>query len=60
MMKMMKMTSQLSVHLVVAVAVTYAITGSLALGGAIALIEPVCNVLAGHFHEKARAKLGNG
>lgn len=60
MMKMMKMTSQLSVHLVVAVAVTYAITGSLALGGAIALIEPVCNVLAGHFHEKAWAKLGNG
>lgn len=58
MIRMMKMTSQLGVHLVIAVAVTYAITGSLVLGGAIALIEPVCNVVAGHFHEKAWARLG--
>lgn len=58
MIKMMKIASQLSLHLVVAVAVTYAITGSLALGGAIALIEPVCNVIAGQFHEKAWAKFG--
>lgn len=59
MLKMMKMTSQLGVHLIVAVTVTYAITGSLVLGGAIALIEPVCNVVAGHFHEKAWARLGS-
>lgn len=58
MIKMMKMTSQLGLHLVVAVAVTYAVTGSLALGGAIALIEPVCNVLAGQVHEKAWARFG--
>ncbi|MBR9972931.1 DUF2061 domain-containing protein [Magnetospirillum sulfuroxidans] len=58
MIKMMKMTSQLSLHLVVAVAVTYALTGSLALGGLIALIEPVCNVVASHLHDKAWAKLG--
>lgn len=58
MIKMIKIASQLSLHLVVAVAVTYAVTGSLALGGAIALIEPICNVIAGQFHEKAWARLG--
>mgnify|MGYP001806012539 CR=1 FL=1 len=58
MIQAMKMTSQLGLHLVVAVTVSYALTGSLALGGAIALIEPVCNLVAGHFHEKAWARLG--
>ena len=60
MIKMMKMTSQLGLHLVIAVAVTYALTGSLALGGLIAVIEPVCNVIASHFHEKAWARVGQG
>lgn len=60
MIKMMKFSSQLSVHLVVAVAVTYAVTGSLALGGLIAVVEPICNVIVGHMHEKAWARLKLG
>lgn len=57
MIKMMKLGSQLGVHLAVAVAVTYAMTGSLALGGLIAIVEPLCNIAAGAVHEKAWAKL---
>lgn len=60
MIKMMKLTSQLGLHLLIAVTVTYALTGSLALGGLIAVIEPVCNIIAGHFHEKAWARVGPG
>lgn len=40
------------VHFVVAFAVAYALTGSLAIGGAIAMIEPACNTVAYFFHEK--------
>lgn len=40
-------------HIVVAFSVTYAITGSVALGGIIALIEPMCNTIAFYIHEKA-------
>lgn len=50
------MTKTLSfavVHFVVAFSVGYALTGSLAVGGAIALIEPLLNTVAYFFHEKA-------
>jgi uncharacterized membrane protein len=50
------MTKTLSfavVHFVVAFSVGYALTGSLAVGGAIALIEPMLNTVAYFFHEKA-------
>jgi uncharacterized membrane protein len=50
------MTKTLSfavVHFVVAFSVGYALTGSLAVGGAIALIEPALNTVAYFFHEKA-------
>ncbi len=40
-------------HFVVAFTVTYGITGSVALGGLIALIEPLCNTVAFYFHERA-------
>ncbi len=40
------------VHFVVAFAVAYALTGSFAIGGAIAMIEPACNTVAYFFHEK--------
>lgn len=45
--------SQLGVHLGVAVGVGYAMTGSLAIGGAVALVEPICNIVAGRLHDKA-------
>jgi uncharacterized membrane protein len=44
------------VHFVVAFSVGYALTGSLAVGGAIALVEPTLNSVAYFFHEKAWEK----
>lgn len=41
------------VHFVVAFSVGFALTGSIAIGGAIALIEPAVNSVAYFFHEKA-------
>lgn len=51
--------SQIGVHLGVAVGVGYAMTGSLAVGGAVALVEPLCNVLAGHLHDKAWERIAS-
>jgi len=40
------------VHMSVAFGVVYLMTGSLALGGAVALVEPLINTMAYFFHEK--------
>ncbi len=40
------------VHFAVAFAVVFALTGSLVIGGLVALIEPLVNTFAYHFHEK--------
>lgn len=40
------------VHMTVAFGVVYVLTGSLVLGGAVALIEPLCNTIAYFFHER--------
>lgn len=40
------------VHFSVAFGVGYALTGSVAVGGAIALLEPALNTVAYFFHEK--------
>ncbi len=45
------------VHFTVAFSVTYALTGSVALGGLIALIEPACNTIAYYLHERAWASM---
>ena len=39
-------------HLVVAFAVSYALTRNLAIAGSIAIIEPFIQTFAYHFHEK--------
>lgn len=39
------------VHMTVAFTVVYLMTGSLVLGGAVALVEPACNTVAYFFHE---------
>lgn len=44
-------------HFTIAFGVVYAMTGSLLLGGAIALIEPALNTVAFYFHEKIWARL---
>ncbi|MGD9388654.1 MAG: DUF2061 domain-containing protein [Gammaproteobacteria bacterium] len=41
------------VHFMVAFSVGFALTGSIAIGGAMALIEPALNTVAYFFHEKA-------
>jgi uncharacterized membrane protein len=41
------------VHMTVAFSIVYLMTGSLALGGAVALLEPAANTVAYFFHEKA-------
>lgn len=55
--KAAKTASTLGLHLTVAVAVGYVLTGSLVVRGAVALIEPICNVIVQHFHEKAWARV---
>lgn len=48
---MTKTISFAIVHFCVAFTVGYLMTGSLLVGGAIALIEPAINTVAYHFHE---------
>lgn len=40
------------VHMTVAFCVGYLMTGSWAVGGALAVVEPLCNTVAYHFHER--------
>jgi len=40
------------IHMSVAFSVAYMMTGSLAVGGAIALVEPAINMVAYFFHER--------
>jgi uncharacterized membrane protein len=49
-----------AVHFSVAFTVGYALTGSVASGGAIALVEPACNTVAYFFHEKIWQKIEQG
>lgn len=53
---LIKTLTYLSVHLMVGFSVAYALTGSLALAGGIALIEPCINAVAFFFHEQAWKK----
>lgn len=49
--------SQTGMHMGVAFAVMYWATGSIAFGGLIAVLEPICNVVVLPFHDKAWAIL---
>ncbi|AQZ96024.1 DUF2061 domain-containing protein [Halopseudomonas phragmitis] len=49
---MTKTISFTLMHFTIAFAVVYAMTGSLVLGGAVAVVEPALNSVAFHFHEK--------
>ena len=50
---MTKTMSFAVVHFTVAFTVGYLLSGSVLVGGAIALVEPAVNTVAYHFHEKA-------
>lgn len=49
---MSKTLSFAAVHFAVAFCVGYLMTGSVLVGGALALVEPACNTVAYHLHEK--------
>jgi uncharacterized membrane protein len=52
-----KTLSFAALHFTVAFSVGYLMTGSLMVGGAIALVEPAVNTLAFHFHERVWQRL---
>lgn len=54
---LIKTGTYLSIHLTVGFTVAYLMTGSIALAGGIALVEPVINAVAFFFHEKAWKKI---
>lgn len=45
------------IHFTVAFSVGYALTGSVVVGGAIALVEPLANTVAFYLHEKVWSRL---
>jgi uncharacterized membrane protein len=47
-------------HVSVAFAVGWALTGSMVVGGALALVEPLINTVAYFFHEKLWQRFGSG
>lgn len=49
---MIKTMSFAAVHFTVAFSVGYLMTGSIVVGGAIALVEPAVNTIAYYFHEQ--------
>ena len=54
---MTKTISFAAVHFTVAFSVAYILSGSLLVGGAIALVEPAINTVAYHFHEQVWNRL---
>ncbi|MCL1143790.1 DUF2061 domain-containing protein [Shewanella gaetbuli] len=49
----MKKTASFAIlHFSVAFTITYLLTGSLVIGGAVALVEPMVNTVVFYFHEK--------
>ena len=46
-------------HFSVAFAVAYLLTGSLAVGGTVALVEPLVNTVGYHIHERIWARAGS-
>lgn len=57
---MKKTVSFAALHMSVAFAVGYLMSGDVAVGGALALVEPACNTVAFYFHEKLWARSGAG
>ncbi|WP_336968974.1 DUF2061 domain-containing protein [Sphingobium aromaticiconvertens] len=54
---LIKTATYLSIHLTVGFTVAYLMTGSVAIAGGIALIEPMVNAVAFFFHEQVWKKV---
>lgn len=50
---LIKTATYLTIHLAVGFTVAYLMTGSIAIAGGIALVEPMINAVAFFFHEQA-------
>ncbi len=50
---MVKTLSFATLHFCVAFTIAYLFTGSILVGGLMALIEPACNTVVFYFHERA-------
>jgi uncharacterized membrane protein len=57
---LIKTLTYLTLHLTIGFSVAYVMTGSVALAGGIAIIEPCINAVAFFFHEKAWKRVGAG
>jgi uncharacterized membrane protein len=55
---LIKTLTYLTIHLTIGFSVAYVMTGSVALAGGIAIIEPCINAVAFFFHEKAWKRAG--
>jgi uncharacterized membrane protein len=55
-----KTFTYLALHLTIGFSVAYVMTGSVALAGGIAIVEPCINAVAFFFHEKAWKRAGAG
>ncbi len=49
---MLKTATFTLMHFCIAFSVGYALTGSLAVGGLLAVVEPLCNSVGFYFHEQ--------
>lgn len=49
---MLKTLTFTVMHFIIAFSVAYALTGSKAVGGLVAAVEPLCNSVGFYFHEK--------
>ena len=56
---MLKTITFTTMHFCIAFTVVYLMTGSVMVGGAVALIEPLCNSVGYFFHEKLWENLKN-
>ncbi|MCG6886461.1 MAG: DUF2061 domain-containing protein [Proteobacteria bacterium] len=56
---MTKTVTFAAVHFSVAFTVAYLMTGSVLVGGVIALVEPAINTVAYHFHEQVWNRIRN-
>ena len=57
---MLKTVTFTLMHFTIAFSVAYALTGSITVGGLLAIVEPLCNAVGFHFHEKLWKRLEQG
>lgn len=55
---MIKTVTFTCMHFVIAFTVAYLLTGSITVGGLVALVEPLCNAVGFYFHEKVWSRIG--